>query len=233
MKEAIILAGGLGTRLKSEVPILPKALAPINGRPFIHYLLDYLDLNGFSTVILAVGYGHNEIINALGSCYKNIAILYSIEEKPLGTGGAIRLAMEVSKSDHVYIFNGDTLANINIQKLENEWEVGRYPIIVGIKSHDTSRYGRLVIAENRVIKFEEKVGAGAGIINSGCYIFNKGQLNQYPLNIPFSIEKNYLEKNLEHVNFKAVVFDGFFIDIGTPSDFKKLNKYGIEKYLKE
>lgn len=233
MKEAIILAGGFGTRLKSEVPLLPKALAPINGRPFIYYLLDYLDLNQFSTVILAVGYGHNEIINTLGNRYNNIELLYSIEEKPLGTGGAIRLAMEASKSDHIYVFNGDTLANINIKKLENEWESDKLPIIVGIQSSDTSRYGRLVINKNRVTKFEEKVDVGPGIINSGCYIFNKGQLNQYPLNFPFSIEKNYLEKNLEHLNFKAVVFDGFFIDIGTPSDFKKLNKYGVEKYLKE
>lgn len=115
--QAIILAGGFGTRLKSMVSAVPKPMAPVNGRPFLSYLLDNLNNYGFQKVVLAVGYQKESIINFYKNRYKNIAIQYSVEEEPLGTGGCLKQAMELIDEDYVFVLNGDTMFDINYHEM--------------------------------------------------------------------------------------------------------------------
>ncbi len=107
-KEAIVLAGGLGTRLQTVLPGIPKCMAPVNGKPFLTYVLDYLVSQGINKVILSVGYRKDQIINYFGEKYLSIIIKYAIETEPLGTGGAVKFAFEQCLQDQVFVVNGDT-----------------------------------------------------------------------------------------------------------------------------
>ncbi|MCF8366473.1 MAG: NTP transferase domain-containing protein, partial [Bacteroidales bacterium] len=116
IKEAIILAGGFGTRLRSVVSDMPKSMAPVNGKPFLDYQLDYLDVFGIEKIILSVGYMHEKIIERYGNHYKNFTIDYAVENEPLGTGGGLKLAMKLAVGPLVFVLNGDTFYHIDYQK---------------------------------------------------------------------------------------------------------------------
>ena len=115
--EAIVLAGGLGTRLKSVVSNVPKPMAPIGDKPFLEYILKYLKKNGITRAILSVGYKSEIIEEYFGNNFEGIDLVYSVEKEPLGTGGAIKKAMSKVKSNQVYIINGDTFFDINLKSL--------------------------------------------------------------------------------------------------------------------
>ena len=114
---AIILAGGLGTRLRSAVPGLPKCMAPVNGKPFMGYLIEYMALQGVSNFILSLGYMHQVIIDYVTKQYPNLHIDWVIEEEPLGTGGAIKLACSKVTGTYALVTNGDTMFNINVAEV--------------------------------------------------------------------------------------------------------------------
>jgi D-glycero-alpha-D-manno-heptose 1-phosphate guanylyltransferase len=217
--EAIILAGGFGTRLRSVNPDAPKPMALIGSRPFLEILMRSLAAKGFSRIILSLGYKSEMICAHFGSKYSEMEIDYVVEESPLGTGGAIRLAMTKSFSDHVYVFNGDTFLDLDVKSLEGQWQEKKNPIIVGHRLDNVERYGKLIIDKNRVIGFSEKGSAGKGIINAGCYILNRNQLSQFPLNKNFSVEDDYLSKAIKIIGFDLFISSGLFIDIGIPEDF--------------
>lgn len=219
--EAIILAGGFGTRLKEVVPDWPKPMAPVAGRPFLEILLSSLARKGFRRVILSVGFMYEKIVRHFGDQYANMALAYAIEDKPLGTGGAIRLAMENCTGDHVFVFNGDTYLDLEATDLETHWQKRRFPVIVGRIVPNTARYGRLLAYEGSVHEFSEKGIAGEGLINAGCYILNKGQLDEFALNEPFSLETDYLVKAVQKQRFDLFVTHGHFIDIGVPDDYAR------------
>jgi D-glycero-alpha-D-manno-heptose 1-phosphate guanylyltransferase len=218
--EAIILAGGLGTRLREVVPDLPKPMAPIKGRPFLEILLTSLAKKRFSRIILSVGYLHEKIIDYFGYEFEGLELVYAIEELPLGTGGAVRAACVRCQADHVFVFNGDTFLDLEAMVVEEHWQACHRPIIVGRMVPDTSRYGRLLIENNQVAGFTEKGVTGKGIINAGCYIFGKDQLNQFPSGSTFSLEKDFLEKNYRTTPFDVFITEGMFIDIGVPEDYE-------------
>ncbi|MEO0042666.1 MAG: hypothetical protein RL329_2114, partial [Bacteroidota bacterium] len=115
--EAIILAGGMGTRLREAVADVPKPMAPIGNRPFLAYLLDDLKIQKIKKVVLSVGYQYEVIQNYFGNHYKGIQISYSIENQPLGTGGGIRLALNECRQENIFILNGDTFFKVNLSKL--------------------------------------------------------------------------------------------------------------------
>jgi D-glycero-alpha-D-manno-heptose 1-phosphate guanylyltransferase len=119
IKDAVILAGGLGTRLRSEIGEFPKVLAPVNGKPFLSFVLDYLQKNGIETVVLSVGYKAELIQQEFGENYKGLKLIYAIESSPLGTGGAMKLALEKNKAEMLFILNGDTFFDIDLKELEN------------------------------------------------------------------------------------------------------------------
>lgn len=141
--EAVILAGGFGTRLREVVPDLPKPMVPIANKPFLEILLGDLARKGFKRVVLSLGYKAEVIITHFGKRFAGMDIAYAVEDTPLGTGGAVRMGMSQCLSDHVFIFNGDTFLDLEADAVELLWQKHRHCIIVARKVSDTSRYGRL------------------------------------------------------------------------------------------
>jgi D-glycero-alpha-D-manno-heptose 1-phosphate guanylyltransferase len=148
-------------------------------------------------------------------------LVYTVEEAPLGTGGAVRLAMAQCRQDHVFVFNGDTYLDLEIDAVEQQWQSRREPIIVGREVPDTARYGRLDTDGARVTGFAEKGASGPGLINGGTYVLNRGQLDGFALHQAFSLETEYLVPQLAHRPFDLFVTAGHFIDIGVPEDFAR------------
>jgi len=219
MMEAIILAGGFGTRLRQVVPDLPKPMAPVAGRPFLEILLAQLLRSGFSHAVLALGYRAEIIQEYFGRAFGELTLSCVVEDSPLGTGGATRLAMERCKSDHAFIFNGDTFLDLDVATVERQWQANKRPIIVARPVPDTGRYGRLVIHEGIVNRFNEKTAAGPGLINAGCYVLAPKMLGHYPLNEPFSLETEYFSPLVLQEPVDGFICEGDFIDIGIPDDY--------------
>ena len=217
--EAIILAGGFGTRLREMVPDFPKPMAPVAGRPFLEILLTSMSRNGFKHVVLSLGYMADKVVNHFGSHFANIALNYEIELTPLGTGGAIRQAMSQCNADHVFVFNGDTYLNLEAQEVENHWQKHRAPIIVACEVPDAARYGRLNTYRGRVFGFAEKGETGPGLINAGCYVLPNTIINDFPQDESFSLEVDFLATVVGKQRFDLFVSKGHFIDIGVPEDY--------------
>jgi D-glycero-alpha-D-manno-heptose 1-phosphate guanylyltransferase len=217
--EAIVLAGGFGTRLRQLVADVPKPMAPIAGRPFLEILLSSLAQKGFSRVILSLGFMAQKISGHFGSEFSGMKISYVVEEQPLGTGGAIRLAIEHVSADHVFVFNGDTFLDLEVQKIEEQWSLNHRSMIVSREVSDTARYGRLLLADGKLDGFSEKGVSGPGLINAGCYVFSINQLDAFGVGTAFSIEADYLVPAASAGLFDIFVTHGQFIDIGVPEDF--------------
>jgi D-glycero-alpha-D-manno-heptose 1-phosphate guanylyltransferase len=217
--EAIILSGGFGTRLREVVPDLPKPMASVAGRPFLEILLLSLASKGFKRIILSVGFMANKISDHFGHRFAGMELLYAVENSPLGTGGAVRLALSKCLQDHVFVFNGDTYLDLEVDAVESLWLKLRHPIIVGRELAATERYGRLLTSENRVTGFSEKGLKGHGLINAGCYVLNRDQLDHFALNQAFSIETDFLTSAVKSIPVEVFVTTGLFIDIGIPQDY--------------
>ena len=217
--EGIVLAGGFGTRLREVVPDLPKPMAPIGGRPFLEILLSSLARKGFTRVVLSLGFMAEKIVAHFGDSYAGIELVYEVEFQPLGTGGAIRAALARCISDHVFIFNGDTYLDLEVDALERMWQASQRPIIVVREVPDTARFGRIEMRDTRVSAFLEKGMSGTGLINAGCYVLPKDALDDFVLNQPFSIETDFFVKHLKSTWFNGFVTGGQFIDIGVPDDY--------------
>lgn len=222
--EAIVLAGGFGTRLQKAIGDVPKPMAPICGRPFLEILLGMLAVKKVRRVVLALGYRAETIRAHFGRGYAGLQLDYVIEDAPLGTGGAIRLAMAQCSRDHVFVFNGDTYLDLEIAAVEQLWQRQHAPIIVGREVPRTERYGRLMAQQGRVVGFAEKDSSGPGVINAGCYVFNRSQLDAYALNTPFSLERDYLGEAVTRERFDLFMTQGKFIDIGTPEDLARAQR---------
>jgi D-glycero-alpha-D-manno-heptose 1-phosphate guanylyltransferase len=219
--EAIVLAGGFGTRLKQVVPNLPKPMAPIAGRPFLEILLNTLAKKRFSRVIMSLGHLADKVTTHFGDSYASLELVYEIELKPLGTGGAVRSALARCKSDHVFVFNGDTFLDLETDAVEAQWQKNIAPIIVAREVPDTARYGRLNTSNGRVISFVEKGAGGQGLINAGCYVLPTNILNGFEMGLAFSLETDFLAKAVETQQFDLFVTQGHFIDIGVPEDYAR------------
>ena len=219
--EAVVLAGGLGTRLRQVVPDCPKPMAPVAGRPFLEILLRSLAQKGFDRVVMSLGFMSDTIVNHFGKEFVGMELGYDIEASPLGTGGAIRHAMSKCRQDHVFVFNGDTYLDLEVLDLEAQWQAQRKPIVVAREVEDTSRYGRLEIANGRLIKFAEKSVGGSGVINAGCYVFPIDLFTGWSSDGPFSIESDYLAKQVAVKEIGVFISQGQFIDIGIPSDYER------------
>jgi len=217
--EAVILAGGLGTRLRAVVQDVPKPMAPIAGRPFLEILLANLSRQGFRRVILSVGYMADSIVDYFGTHFGNLELQYAIEEEPLGTGGALSEALRHCTSDHAFVFNGDTFLDLEVGAMEGIWQQDRLPVIALREVPDTSRYGRVELDGRRVVNFGEKTNAGPGRINAGCYVLPVDILADFKSPAPFSFEADFLRYAIRDTEFVGFVSNGLFIDIGIPEDF--------------
>ena len=218
--EAIILAGGLGTRLKGTIGNIPKPMALVGEKPFLKIILDMLSRKGFSRIILSIGYKGEMVRDYFGSDFQGMAIDYSTEDQPLGTGGAVKLAMKKMTGKYVYVLNGDTFFDFDIDAVEKQWATFERPIIIAAHVKDTSRFGRLDIRAGKIVSFSEKTLNGPGYINAGCYVLKKLQLEDSAVPEIFSLETEYLEAKVEAGFFDVVICSGIFTDIGTPDDFQ-------------
>jgi D-glycero-alpha-D-manno-heptose 1-phosphate guanylyltransferase len=237
--EAIILAGGLGTRLRSVVADVPKCMAPVNGIPFINFVISYLKNEGVERFILSLGYKSEIIIDYIEKEFKNTEIEYVIENEPLGTGGAIRLACSKVKGTDVLILNGDTLFNIDIKHLSSFHNRNKADFSVALKEmKNFSRYGSVEIDEDYTVKaFNEKIFCNKGFINGGVYVLNIATFFQQSFPPVFSFEKDFLEEYMNKKKFYGLPCDYYFIDIGIPEDYSRfINDYNFiltkDKYIK-
>ncbi|MBO6117250.1 MAG: nucleotidyltransferase family protein [Bacteroidales bacterium] len=220
--EAVILAGGLGTRLRQAVSDVPKCMAQVSGKPFLWYWLRYLSSYSITKIVLSLGYKAQTVIDWIETVRKEFPfeILFTVEDEPLGTGGAIRFALEKTTQNDVLIINGDSVFFIPIDGLFKQYKEKNPPLALALKPmQDFDRYGNVTIDENnRITSFEEKKFCKKGLINAGVYILNKQKADLSSQNEKFSFEKEVLEKRKDICGF---VYDGYFIDIGIPEDYYK------------
>lgn len=224
IKEAILLAGGLGTRLQKVVNDVPKPMAPVSGRPFVEFVLDYLIASGIERFIFSVGYMHESFVTHFGSSYRDCEIIYSVEHSPLGTGGGIKKAMEFAASPDVLVVNADTIFKIDITQFYKLHKKTIAGLSIALRHvDDVSRYGSVGIDEDqRVIAFSEKNSlSGAGYINGGVYIFKNDFFNALELAEKFSLEKDCLERYFLKLKIAGFPSDAYFLDIGIPEDYEK------------
>ncbi|PWU00184.1 MAG: nucleotidyltransferase [Bacteroidetes bacterium] len=223
MQEAIILAGGLGTRLKSVLPDTPKCMAPIAGKPFLDYLIRSLQKKGIEKFIFSLGYKYEIIVEYLEKEFPNLNYKSSIEETPLGTGGAIKLAASLGEGKTLMVANGDTFFDINPGPIEAFHHMCGAHCTLALKPMvNFDRYGVVELNKDYSISaFKEKKFYESGLINGGIYFLNKGKFLDEDLPDQFSFEKDYLEKFAGQRRIFGVAQDVYFIDIGIPEDYIK------------
>ena len=223
---AIVLAGGLGTRLRSVVAGIPKCMAPVAGKPFLHYVMNYLTEQGINKFIFSLGYKHEMISSWLSAEYPLYDIQISVEEDPLGTGGAIRHACSKVTDKTVFVVNGDTLFSADLGKL-GEFHNGHGAVCtLSLKPMvDFDRYGVVELNEDlSVASFIEKQHFDRGFINGGVYAMNTSSFMEEYLPEKFSFEKDYLEKFYTKRKIFGLVQDRYFIDIGVPEDYERAGR---------
>lgn len=225
VKTAIILAGGLGTRLRDTIPNLPKPMAPINSRPFLEHQMDYLIHQGISKFILSVGYLNQIIIDHFGNKYKGVPIDYSIEDAPLGTGGGLVLALQ-NLTEAVLVVNGDTFFEVNLMEFTNFHIISKSKLTLSLfRTDPIKRYMGIKIDSNGEIlklKSDLKSSSSSNLVNGGLYIIEPSIINLlgYKLGQKLSFEDDILSKLLEsNVKLFGKEFKGVFIDIGIPEDY--------------
>jgi D-glycero-alpha-D-manno-heptose 1-phosphate guanylyltransferase len=224
--QAIVLAGGLGTRLRSVVPDLPKPMAPVAGRPFMSWVLDRLVDAGVARAVLAVGYRHQDIRHYFGDDYRGMALHYSVEHTPLGTGGAIRLAADLVTALPVFVLNGDTFLELDYAAMVAAHRQSSARLSMAVCSvPDVGRYGALVLEGDTVCGFLEKGGNGAGNINAGVYLLSADILQQIPAHTVFSFEQQLLVPRVAELRPLAFHTSGRFVDIGIPEDFARAQQW--------
>jgi D-glycero-alpha-D-manno-heptose 1-phosphate guanylyltransferase len=220
--QAIVLAGGLGTRLRGVVPDLPKPLAPVGGRPFLAIVLDQLRAQGFASVVLSVGYRHEPIRQALGDRYGGLVLAYVVEDRPLGTGGAIRLAARHCSEADVFVLNGDSHADLDFADMQaRHGEAHASLTVCTVEVPDAARYGRVLVEDSRITGFAEKGAAGPGLINAGIYLMRRNLLEVTGFPEVFSFERDVLEARVSELRPLAYPARGRFIDIGVPEDYSR------------
>jgi len=231
--DVVILAGGLGTRLREVVPDVPKPMAPVAGRPFLDILLGTLDGKPWvGKVVLAVGRMSGQIFEAyrLRKEY-SFGIFFSIEEKPLGTGGAVRLALDRTETPEVLVLNGDSFVEVDWEGFIDNHRRRGYPMSLVLRHVDeTGRYGQVVLDDRgRVVRFEEKrESAGPGLVNSGAYLFERRLLAGISPGRKVSLEVDLMPEFLKE-GVGGFVTDGRFIDIGTPESYRYAQRYLEDK----
>lgn len=223
IEEAIILAGGMGTRLKSVITEMPKPMAPIGKRPFLEVLLNNLNEQGIQHVILSVGYKHEIISGHFGNNFKNIKLDYAIESEPLGTGGAVSLALKQLSNHSFLMMNGDTLFDVNLKEFCAFHDHHSSDLSIALKSvQNQDRYGLVEIDEkSKIIAFREKQFISKGLINGGIYATSTDFITSLSLPSKYSWEKEVLEKQTQSSKMFGYSSDSYFIDIGIPSDYAK------------
>lgn len=220
--KAIILCGGLGTRLGALTRNTPKPLIDVAGRPFLAHVLNKLCIPEIDGFVLATGFHAEQVSNVIKTNWQGRPVQYSVEKQPLGTGGAVRLAMENFDLDQALVVNGDTLFDCDLRELITGFDASPWATRMALRQvQDCTRYGRVELAnDSRVVAFGEKGHAGPGLINAGIYVQRRKPLALYGL-APFSFETDYLAKLDPTWPIQGQMKDGYFIDMGIPEDLAR------------
>jgi D-glycero-alpha-D-manno-heptose 1-phosphate guanylyltransferase len=222
IREAIVLAGGLGTRLKPAVSDLPKSLAPIAGKPFLSYLLDLAGRQGIQKFVFALGHKAEPIEAFVKEYLPANSYAFSVEEEPLGTGGAIFRACKEVADEEVIVLNADTFFGVSFLNLSIIHELRKAECTLALKPMKSfDRYGAVSIEKQVITGFSEKKFQKSGLINGGVYALSTGLFLQKPLPSIFSFEKDYLEKEFHGGKIIGMISDAYFIDIGIPEDYER------------
>ena len=224
--EVIILAGGQGTRLRSVVQDIPKCLAPVAGRPFLGYMLDYLSAYPVDHVVFSVGYLKEQVMSYVQAHSWPFSYDFAVEDTPLGTGGGIRLALEKCHGERVFVFNGDTFFPLPLDAVPFAG-----PVTVALKPMKAfSRYGAVTVipsgpsessVSHTITAFREKAYCEEGLINAGVYAIDRTKLHLEALPARFSFEKDVLEPMAAARELQGWPVESYFIDIGIPEDYDK------------
>ena len=218
--EAIILAGGLGTRLRGVIGEIPKCMAPVDGKPFLQYQLEWLSRFDVRHVVLSVGYLREQVMDFVKSREWPFEISFAVEKEPLGTGGGIRLALSKCKGKQVFVLNGDTFFNVDLEALPFT-----APVTLALKPmRDFDRYGAVDWDGDLVNAFQEKKHCAEGLINGGVYAIDRSQLDMTLFPKRFSFEQEVLEPLTQYGLVAGVVQEGYFIDIGIPEDYARAQR---------
>lgn len=219
---ALILAGGLGTRLKHLIPELPKPMAPVAHKPFLYHILKHLQCQGIKEVYLSVGYKSEKIQNYFHEHFHNIQLHYIHEDEPLGTGGAIAHALKQIPSNNVLVMNGDTFLNINLSEFIKAHNNENITLALK-KVFQSNRYGFVELNNHYITQFSEKSEKNRdGYINAGVYLINTSFfLSHMPSTKVFSFEKDFLEIIFLQHKIKTHITNNYFIDIGIPEDYQR------------
>ena len=224
---AVILAGGVGSRLQSVVSDRPKGLAVVYGRPFLSFLLDQLAAAGVRHVVFSTGYMAEQIHAAFGESYRGMAVGHSREPSPLGTGGGLRLASRSIRSRSLLVLNGDSYCQVNLRGLlRDHVDHGLAPTLVLNWQTDPSRFGRVdVDLGGAVLAFREKAAhQPPGWINAGIYAVPKEMVDSIPDDRAVSLEREifpaWISKGLR--GFRC---EGRFLDIGTPESYAQASEF--------
>lgn len=220
--EAVVLAGGFGTRLKSVVSDVPKPMAPIGNRPFLALLLEYGRRNGVTRAILATGFLSDVIESWFVEHDVGVEIVFSKEDVPLGTGGGLRQALSLVEGTHAVVLNGDTFLGVRYDALQSALNDRPAKLAMGLKHVDeASRYETVDIDAGHVIAMNPRGRQGPGLINAGVYMVAKDLLSRSDLPEHFSFENDFLKPRLGELRPTAVPTDAYFIDIGVPDDYAR------------
>lgn len=221
--KAIILVGGFGKRLRTVLADVPKPMAPINDKPFLAYLLEYLKAQGIDSVIFSLHYMREKIENYFQYAYAGIAITYAFEDEPLDTGGAIVNALNFVKDNApIFVLNGDTFLKLNYQAMYDQHSQQESNMTMALRAvSDCSRFGKVITDGHAVIAFNEKGEHGPGYINAGVYLLKPSLFNVFNLAKCFSIERDFLYPYLTAINPQAFITNDYFIDIGVPEDYAR------------
>lgn len=222
--QVLILCGGLGTRLRDVVKDIPKPLAPINGTPFLTLLMNFLKKQGFKKIKLLTGYLSEQFEELYGNGSKlDLEISYSVEETPLGTGGAVKLAINKAEEDYFICLNGDTFFDFNYELFNSsQSQEESFHKIMLRQVDNANRYGSIEMnSENLITEFKEKTqGDEPGLINSGVYFLHRSIIDWID-DGKVSLETDVFPRLVEEKKIQGIETGGFFIDIGIPTDFKK------------
>jgi len=225
--KTVILAGGLGTRIRTVIDTeLPKPMAPVGGKPFLAYLLDYLQQQGIQTVTLSVGYKYAAIKDYFGTQYGAQQLSYAVEQAPLGTGGGLRQALaDFPLDEAVLVLNGDTYFPIELAEFVQTHQETQADITLALKAvEQNTRYGGIELGVNqRIINFTAP-GSGTKLINAGMYVLKRRVLDKYEFPERWSFE-NFLTEKTGDLQLYGQTFDEYFIDIGIPEDYSRFQSY--------
>jgi D-glycero-alpha-D-manno-heptose 1-phosphate guanylyltransferase len=220
--KAIVLCGGLGTRLGALTRELPKPLVEVAGRPFLEHVLDQLLIGDIDEIVLAAGFCWQKIRDAIGGQWRGVKVSYSVEGTPLGTGGAIKLAFANSGATEAIVVNGDTLLALDVSRLTNFAQSRKAEIAIALKAvPDAGRFGRVLTDESgRIECFEEKGACVAGLINAGFYYMRADVFSRIDA-ASFSLEHDLLKARCADISMYGLPTDAYFIDMGIPADLAR------------